>query len=41
MVGGQLIAQIQAQQEKLRRDDGVYLKVVGIASSDRCVLATS
>jgi aspartokinase/homoserine dehydrogenase 1 len=37
VVGGQLIAQIQAQQEKLRSDDGVFLKVVGIASSDRCV----
>ena len=37
VVGGQLLAQIRTQQEQLKRDDGVLLKVVGIVGRDRAL----
>lgn len=37
VVGGQLIAQIQAQAEELRQKDGVLLRVVGIVGRDRAL----
>jgi aspartokinase/homoserine dehydrogenase 1 len=39
VVGRQLLEQIQSQAEKLRRDDGVLLRVVGIAGRDRALFS--
>jgi aspartokinase/homoserine dehydrogenase 1 len=37
VVGGQLLAQIQAQADELRRKDGVLLRVVGIVGRDKAL----
>ena len=37
-VGGSLIEQIQCQQEKLKRENGLKLNVVGIANGSHLLL---